>query len=101
MAVSIGNGASGVARVGGHGTAANSSYCQSKGKKRMPKTKDAMSKDEAAQILQSDVSYCQRAGIVVQGYNDSGTLYLSLDGLMLVHLADTMEFVPVNSERVP
>lgn len=101
MAVNTGNGAKVAARVGGHGTAVNSSCYQSKGKKSMPKTKDGISKDEAAQILQSAVSYCQRAGIVVQGYNDNGTLYLSLDGLMLVHLADTMEFVPIDSERVP
>jgi hypothetical protein len=101
MAASTGNGAKVAAQVGGHGTAVNSSCYQSKGNRSMPKTKDAISKDEAAQILQSAVSYCQRAGVAVQGYNEGGTLYLSFDGLMLVRLADTMEFVPLHSERVP
>lgn len=67
----------------------------------MPKTKDAISKDEAAQILQSAVSYCQRAGIAVQGYNDNGTLVLAFEGVMLVQLNEIMEFVPINAERVP
>lgn len=64
----------------------------------MPKTKDAITRDEAAQILQSAVSYCQRAGITVRGYNDSGALVLAFEGVMLVQLNETMEFVPIKSE---
>lgn len=69
-----------------------------KGRKRMRKTKSPITKGEAAELLQSAVNYCQQAGIAIQGYTDSGTLYLSLSGLVLVQTPNGLNFVPVNGD---
>lgn len=97
QAVNTGNGAKDAQAREYHDMAGGLTPCPQKGKRRMSKTKSPITKGEAAELLQSAVNYCQQAGIAVQGYTDSGTLYLSLAGLLLVHTPNGLEFVPVTA----
>lgn len=62
-------------------TAANSQPSPKSGKRNTKKTKEPITKDEAAQLLTSALSYCLEAGIQVIGYNEGTSLMLSIDGL--------------------
>lgn len=50
-------------------------------KKSTRKTKEPITKEEAAELLTSALSYCLEAGIPVIGYNEGTSLRLSIDGL--------------------
>lgn len=50
-------------------------------RKSTTRTERPITPEEAAQLLASALSYCQKAGLVVKGYNDGVTLVLELEGL--------------------
>jgi hypothetical protein len=62
-------------------TAENSPRSAKSGKTSTKKTKEPITKDEAAQLLTSALSYCQEAGFQVIGYNEGTALRLSIEGL--------------------
>lgn len=68
--------------------------CHQKGENRMSKTKSPITPGEAAELLQSAVSYCLQAGITVQGYGANGTLFLAFCGLTLEDAPQGMAFAP-------
>lgn len=94
--VNTGNGAKDALKTENHGTEERFQPFQKKGKKNMSKIKSPITKEEAVELLQSAISYCADAGIAVQGYTNNGTLFLALEGILLVQDGDTMKFVPVN-----
>lgn len=51
------------------------------GKKSTFRTLQGVTPNEAAQILQSALSYCKKAGLSVTGYNEGTALRLSIDGI--------------------
>lgn len=60
------------------------------------KIEKPITKDEAAQILLSAVSYCQKSGVRVLARSVQGKLVLFFDGLVLVHNDGVPLFVPLN-----
>ncbi len=60
------------------------------------KTEKNISKDEAAQILLSAVSYCQKSGMKVYYRQVHGKLALFIDGLQLAENNSVPTFVPVS-----
>lgn len=78
-------------------TAANLTAYRQRGKRNMSKTgrsKEPISKAEAAAILASAVGICQEAGIVVQALEHSGTLWLAFpDFALKTEHSGTSEFV--------
>lgn len=50
-------------------------------KRSTKKTREPITKDEAAELLTSALKYCQESGLIVSGYNEGATLVLSIDGL--------------------
>lgn len=51
------------------------------GKKNTFRTLQSVTPNEAAQILQSALHYCLKAGMKVSGYNEGQALRLSIDGI--------------------
>lgn len=62
-------------------TAVNSLPSPKSGKPSTKKTKEPITKEEAAELLTSALSYCLESGLNVIGYNDGTALRLSIDGL--------------------
>jgi hypothetical protein len=62
-------------------TAVNSQPSPKSGKQSTKKTKQPITKEEAAELLTSALSYCLESGLNVIGYNEAGALRLSIDGL--------------------
>jgi hypothetical protein len=62
-------------------TVENSPRSPKSGKTSTRKTKEPITKGEAAELLTSALKYCQEAGMIVSGYNEGATLALYIDGL--------------------
>ena len=93
---SIGNGAKDAHRAASAVMEANLKHYQRTDKMSTKKIEKPISRDEAAQILLSAVSYCQKSGMKVSARTDSGTLTLFFEGLELAGSEDVPLFVQVN-----
>jgi hypothetical protein len=70
-----------VKRTGVPNTAEPSQPSRPTDKQRTKKTKPPTTREEAAELLTSALSYCLEAGLIVSGYNEGQTLILCIDGL--------------------
>lgn len=61
--------------------AANLKPYQPKGKRNTTKTEKPITPAEAGEILLSALNYCQKANLLVHGYNDGEILVLAIVGL--------------------
>lgn len=62
-------------------TAENSPHLPKTAKPNTKKTKEPITRAEAAELLTSALKYCQESGLIVSGYNEGATLALYIDGL--------------------
>ena len=62
-------------------TAASSPTSPKVVKTNTKRTKEPITRAEAAELLTSALSYCQESGLEVVGYNEGTTLILSIEGL--------------------
>jgi hypothetical protein len=76
----IGDGAN-ERKTGVPNTAEPSQPSQKIEKRSTKPTKQRTTREEAAALLTSALSYCLEAGLIVSGYNEGPTLVLSIDGL--------------------
>ena len=76
----IGDGAN-ERKTGVPNTAEPSQPSQPTDKQHTKKTKPPTTREEAAELLTSALSYCLEAGLIVSGYNEGATLALYIDGL--------------------
>jgi hypothetical protein len=68
-------------RTGVPNTAEPSQPSATKEKPSTKKIKQRTTREEAAELLTSALSYCLEAGLIVAGYNEGRTLVLSIEGL--------------------
>ena len=73
-----------VKRTGVPNTAEPSQPSQPTDKQRTKKTKPPTTREEAAELLTSALSYCLEAGLIVSGYNEGPNLALYIRGLQYV-----------------
>lgn len=68
-------------RTGVPNTAEPSQPSQTNGKRSTKPIKQRTTREEAAALLTSALSYCLEAGLIVIGYNEGQDLMLSIKGL--------------------
>jgi hypothetical protein len=87
----IGDGAN-ERKTGVPNTAEPSQPSQKIEKRSTKPTKQRTTREEAAALLTSALSYCLEAGLIVSGYNEGLTLVLSIDGLQYAN--DKIQVTP-------
>ena len=60
---------------------ANSNNSQQNVRRPTKKTKQPITPDVAAQLLQSAISYCNEAGLKVSGFNHGNAVRIQIEGL--------------------
>jgi hypothetical protein len=87
--------------------AEHSQHSRTNGKRNTKRTETPITKGEAAAILLSALTYCQRAGLSVTGYNEGTALRLSISGVNYdggqIKPCDTMpaEVTPTEKQVTP